>query len=411
MYIYHLLTILVIITTVFAYLNYKLFKWPATIGVTIFSLSVSVLLLLLKNTFPRLDQVIESNIERIHFNNIVMNVVLGFLLFSAAFKTDVTLFRKYFKIIVSMALLGTLLSTFIVGTLTYYLFSFFNNPIPYMECLVFGALISPTDPVAAIGVLRKIGISKKSELKVTGEALINDGISIVIFTVLLNIASSGKKTHILSDALLLFLREAGGAVLFGSAIGLLALFLLKFIHNYKIEILVTLSVVMGGYTLAQYLEVSSPISMVIAGMFCSTRGRKSASHISKDDVITFWNLVEDFINVVLFMIIGIELFIIPLNKTIIFISLISVLSLLAARYLSLLPIITVFKKHFDKYAHLLFTWAALRGAVSIALALSLPAANHRAEFLSVTYIIAVFSIIVQGLTIKPFAKKLGIGAS
>jgi monovalent cation:H+ antiporter, CPA1 family len=405
---YHLLTILILLTTAFTFLNHKYVKWPATIAVTVFSLIISLLVLLIESYIPGLKAAITVSLEKVDFQTIVMNVVLGFLLFGAAFKMDVKLFKQHLKPILGMAVFSTVISTFIVGILMYYLFALFKMSIPLLDCLLFGALISPTDPIAALGVLQRLGISKKLEFQITGESLINDGIAIVVFTTLLNIDESERTGVILTHAIVLFLSEAGGAILFGALLGWLALQLLKAVDNYKVEILITLCVVMGGYTLASVLHVSSAIAMVVAGLICSTEGKKEKSYISNDDVFTFWDLVEDLMNVILFLLIGIGVFVIPINMLIFLLGFVSIFLILIARFLSLIPVYALLKKNFEKNSLPILTWAGLRGAVCIALSLSLPEVNHRSEFLAITYIIAVFSIVVQGLTIKKLALKSGL---
>ncbi|MGE5520888.1 MAG: cation:proton antiporter, partial [Candidatus Dadabacteria bacterium] len=204
-----------------------------------------------------------------------------------------------------------------------------------------------------------------------------------------------------------FLVEAGGALVFGGVLGWTALQLLKAVNNYKVEIMITLCIVMGGYTLGTLLHISSPIAMVIAGLICSTEGKKDKWHISNDDVFTFWDLVEDLMNVILFLLIGIAVFVIPINRPMFLVGFISILVVLVARFLSILPVYAILKNHFERRSLKILTWAGLRGAVSIALALSLPVSSHRSDFLAITYIIAVFSIVVQGLTIGKTVKVPG----
>ncbi|HET7896719.1 MAG TPA: cation:proton antiporter, partial [Flavisolibacter sp.] len=266
---YYIFTVLLLFTTLFTYINSRWVRLPVSIAVTIFSLLVSSTLLLLYNRFPELNQIIKANLDRIQFDEIVINVLLGFLLFSAAFRLNVANFTKQLPEILSLAIFSTLASTFLVGTLVYFSFHFLHQDIPFVQCLLFGSIISPTDPIAALAILGKIGISKKFELLITGESLLNDGIAIVLFLTLLNLATSNNNDTVWQDAGLLFLKEAGGALLFGLALGGLAYLLLKSLSNFQVEILVTLSVVMGGYTLARMIDVSPPLSMVVTGLVCS----------------------------------------------------------------------------------------------------------------------------------------------
>lgn len=406
---YYLFSILIASATFLIYINYKLIKLPVTIAITLFSLFLSIALMISHNAFPRLNEIVKSNIDEIHFNEIVMDILLGFLLFAAAFKMELASFKKHLGVIFTLAFLGTLFSTFIVGGLVYYSFILLHNEVPFINCLLFGALISPTDPIAAVAVLSRVGISKKLELQITGESLINDGFAIVIFTTLLGLAANDGKAQPLSQSALLFLKEAGGALLFGGVLGGIVRVLLRSVNNFKLEILITLSIVSCGYTMARLIDVSAPISMVVTGLICNVGKTGKDSSISHEFVYTFWELAEDMINAILFLLIGVSVFVIPLNKNILIIGSITVVLILIARYISLLPVYVIFHKQLEKHTIKLFTWAALRGAVSIAMALSLPSTLHRAEFLAITYFIAVFSIIVQGLTIRPFAQKLGLG--
>lgn len=408
---YYIFTILILITTLFSYINSNWVKLPVSITVTIFTLLVSSVLIFSNNLLPQLNADIKANLDRIQFDQIVIDVLLGFLLFSAAFRLDALNFKKHIGVILSLAFIGTLLSTFIVGTLVYYTFHFLHQDISYLNCLLFGAIISPTDPIAALAILKQVNIADEIELQITGESLLNDGLAIVFYLTLMHLSSPHSNDSVVVETALLFLREAGGALIFGLALGALAFLLLKSVANFKVEILITISVVMGGYTLARLIEVSPPLSMVVAGLVCSVGGKgRHHTHISHEFVMTFWEIVEDFINVVLFLLIGVGVFVIPLGKMVLFTGAVTIFTLLISRYLSLLPIYALLRSRFAQKSLLLFTWAGLRGAVSIALALSLPARLHGSEFLAITYIIAVFSIVVQGLTIKPLARHLGLGA-
>lgn len=408
---YYIFTILVLCTTFFTYVNYKWVKLPVSIAITLFTLLVSAALIFANRSFPLINQLIKTNLDRIQFDEIVIDVLLGFLLFAAAFRINPVNFKKHLPEILSLAFVSTLLSAFLVGTFVYYSFALLHHEIPFLECLLFGAIISPTDPIAAVAVLNKIGIPKKVELQITGESLLNDGVAIVLYLTLLNFISTHNTGTVVQEAAMLFLKEAGGALLFGLALGGFTYLLLKTVSNYKVEILITISIVTGGYTLARFMDVSPPLSMVVAGLVCSVGNEQNRAHISNDFVLTFWEIVEDFINVVLFLLIGLGVFVIRINKMVLFIGAITIFSLLLARLISLLPVYFALRKAFENNSLWLLTWAGLRGAVSIALALSMPAALHRSELLALTYIIAVFSIVVQGLTIKPLAEKLGFGTS
>lgn len=410
MYYYYLVVWIIIVTTVFTYLNHQFVRLPAAIAVIIFSVITSAILLIVKKYFPGVITEIQRSIGSINFNSLVMNVLLGFLLFAGSFKLNLDELKKEAKAILSLALFSTSVSTFTVGYLIYFFLQIINYPIPLIHCFLFGALISPTDPLAALSILQKAGIPKSFELKVTGESLLNDGIAIVIFTTIYQIASSDQPFDFL-DSLMLFAKEAGGGFLFGCAIGYGGFFAIKTINNYKVEILITIIIATAGYSAANMIHVSGPLAMVVAGLIT---GGKRKEHIMSGEstrfVNMFWSITDDFLNVVLFLLIGFEMLVIPLESSIIFTGIVAILILLVSRFISILLPVFLLKRYFEKNAIPILTWGALRGAVSIALALALPAKMHRQDILALTYFIAVFSIIVQGLTIGKLTKRLETGS-
>jgi len=293
-------------------------------------------------------------------------------------------------------------STFLIGSFTWIIFNLLNVDLDYIYCLVFGALISPTDPIAVLGILKKAGIPKSLETKVVGESLFNDGIGIVVFLVLIEIAFSGHKFD-LSSVLVLFLTEAVGGAVFGFVIGWIVYKLLITVDNYHVEILMTLALVMGGYTLAIYLHLSGPIAIVIAGLLIGNRGRILAmSDKTRDNLDTFWELIDEILNVILFVLIGLEILIISFSINYIYASLLIIPVILFSRFITVFIPVTILKylRDFSPNAIKIMTWGALRGGISVALALSIPAGTEREIIVSITYIVVVFSIIVQGLTIS-----------
>jgi CPA1 family monovalent cation:H+ antiporter len=308
-----------------------------------------------------------------------------------------------------LATVGTFISTFLISIMAYYLFLLFNLQIPYICCLLFGALISPTDPISVMGILKQAGIPKSLELKIAGESLFNDGVGVVVFLTILEVAINGMDKFSLSGTAVLFLREAGGGLLFGTGLGYLCYFLIKSIDNYRVEVLITLTAVMGGYTLADELHLSAPLAIIMAGIIIGTKGKRSGmSAISWDYLGKFWDLTDEIFNAILFLLIGLQMLVIKINPIIMLIGGIMIIMVLFARYLSVsFPVLFLrLWIKFEKNAVLILTWGGLRGGISVALALSLPHAFHRDEFVLITYIIVVFSIIVQGLTIGKLAKKV-----
>lgn len=402
---YYLLAALILLTTVFTYINDRYVKWPATIAVMAFSLCCAALLLLFKSIFPGLTRFVAASVSVIDFYDVVMRVLLGFLLFAGAFHTNVLHFKKEWKPIFSLAVISTVVSTFVFGSLLYAVFQLLHIGISYINCLVFGALLSPTDPIAVLGILRRTKAPKSFEQKVIGESLFNDGIAIVLFTTFINIAYDNTGGNVFMHAGILFLKEAGGGMAYGIMLGLAGFYFLKSTNSYKVAILITLTMVMCGYTVALLLHISAPIAIVVAGLICSRTKRIAFSEEDQDYVSTFWDMIDSFLNVILFLLIGFEMLVIATNWIIFVIGVICILLLLLSRYLSLLIPYRLFRNYFGKHSLFLLTWGGLRGAVSIALALSLPNELHRNELLPITYLIAIFSIVVQGLTIGRFVKK------
>jgi CPA1 family monovalent cation:H+ antiporter len=281
-------------------------------------------------------------------------------------------------------------------------FGAFGIQIPYVYCLLFGALISPTDPIAVMAILKQARIPHALELKISGESLFNDGVGVVVFLTILEVASTGASDISVSHTLLLFLREAGGGILFGLGLGYVAYRLVRSIDNYRVEVFITLAMVTGGYTLADHLHLSAPLAIIVSGIVFGTKGRSVAlSPVSRDYLGKFWEIIDEIFNAILFLLIGLEVLIIHIHSTIVLIGIIMIALVLLVRWISVwLPVnLLSIKNKFEKHTVTILTWGGLRGGLSVAMALSLPESMHRNDFVLVTYIIVVFSIIVQGLTI------------
>ncbi|MDB5088893.1 MAG: sodium:proton antiporter [Mucilaginibacter sp.] len=405
---YHIISILIFLTAVFAYMNDRLIKWPPTIGIMVIALLSSILLAILGNLIPEISSKALLLVSNINFEQVLMKIMLSFLLFAGALHIDANQLKKEFWPVMLMATVGTFISTFLVSVMAYYLFVLFGLQIPYIYCLLFGALISPTDPIAVMGILKQAGIPKTLEMKIAGESLFNDGVGVVVFLTIFEVAVNGTDKFSIGDTAVLFLKEAGGGILFGAILGYLAHLLIKSIDNYRVEVLITLTVVMCGYSIADHFHLSGPLAIIIAGIIMGTKGKtEGLSEISRDYLGKFWDLTDEIFNAILFLLIGLEMLIIKVNPTILLIGGIMVVVVLLARLICVaFPVI--FLKiwiKFEKNAILMLTWGGLRGGLSVAMALSIPEAMHRDEFVLITYIIVVFSIIVQGLTIGKLAKK------
>ena len=344
----------------------------------------------------------------INFEQVLMKIMLSFLLFAGALHIDANKLKKEIWPVIILSTIGTFISTFLVSVMAYYLFQLFALPVPYIYCLLFGGLISPTDPIAVMGILKRVGIPKSLELKIAGESLFNDGVGVVIFLSILEIATNGMDKFSISGTALLFLREAGGGIVFGGLMGYLAYFLVKAIDNYSVEVLVTLTIVMCGYGLADELHLSGPLAVIIAGIIIGTKGKKEGfSEVTRDYLLKFWDMIDEIFNAILFLLMGLEMLVIKIEPTIMLIGFLMIFVVLLARYLCVLfPVLILrFWIPFEKNAIAMLTWGGVRGGLSVAMALSLPEAMHRADFVLITYLIVVFSVIVQGLTIGKLAKR------
>ena len=294
--------------------------------------------------------------------------------------------------------------------MVYYLMILLNNPIAYIHCLLFGALISPTDPIAVLGILKKANVPKKLETKIVGESLFNDGIGVVVFLTLMNIAKSGNGEIHASEIALLFVEEVFGGIAMGLLLGFIAFRLMRSIDDYAVEIMITLALVTGGYLLANTLHLSGPLTVVVAGLIVGhdTVREATMSEITEQYVDKFWHLVDEFLNAILFVLIGLEIMILTFNLNYLVAGILCIPIVLTARFLSLAGPIKYFKEKLDfiPNTNLIMTWGGLRGGISIALALSLSGNMERDFFVTITYIVVVFSIIVQGLTVGKLVKRL-----
>jgi CPA1 family monovalent cation:H+ antiporter len=405
---YHIISVLIFLTAIFAYVNDRWIKWPPTIGIMVIALLSSILIAGFGNLIPGVSAKALVLVSNINFEQVLMKIMLSFLLFAGALHIDANKLNKEKWPVMVLATIGIFLSTFLVSIMAYYLFILFNLQIPYIYCLLFGGLISPTDPIAVMGILKQAGIPKSLELKIAGESLFNDGVGVVVFLTILEVAINGTDKFSIGNTAVLFLKEAGGGIVFGGALGYLAYFLIKSIDNYRVEVLITLTVVMCGYSLADYFHLSGPLAIIVAGIILGTKGKgEGMSDISRDYLGKFWDLLDEIFNAILFLLIGLQMLVIKVDTTIMLVGVIMIVLVLLARYIAVtIPVMFLrLWLKFEKNAILMLTWGGLRGGISVALALSLPEAMHRNEFVLITYIIVVFSIIVQGLTIGKLAKR------
>jgi CPA1 family monovalent cation:H+ antiporter len=402
MSLFEIAAILITLAALFSYFNERYVGMPTTIGLMFISLVISLGLIAMANIGLDVESRAESVLREIDFSELLLHGMLAFLLFAGALHVNLGDLLQQKWIISSLATAGVLTSTLIVAALTWILLRSLGLELPFIYCLLFGSLISPTDPIAVLGILKSANAPKSLETKITGESLFNDGVGVVVFLVLLDIARGG---HELDGAqvLLFFLQEAVGGAVFGLATGFLVYSMLKSLDNYPVEILLTMALVTGTYALAETLHLSAPIAVVVAGLLIGNQGRSLAmSEKTCEHLDSFWELVDEILNAVLFVLIGLEILVLQFNVSYLLAGLAAIPIVLAARWVSVgIPIsLLKLRREFSPNVVKIMTWGGLRGGISVALALSLPSGPERDVILAVTYTVVVFSILVQGLTIK-----------
>lgn len=407
---YLIATTLIFLAAIFGYINVRFLKLPNTIGLMIITIVFTLGVLAFSYLDTTLLNFEKEMISKLDFRELLLEEMLSFLLFAGALHTNFNQLKIQRWPILMFSTLGVLLSTFLVGISMYFILQFVGMQIGFIYCLLFGALISPTDPIAVLGILKKANVPKKLETKIVGESLFNDGVGVVVFLTIFEIASFGVDKIAILDVIQLFGKEVLGGILLGAILGWITYRFLKSIDDYDIEVIITVAAVMGGTVIAQQLHVSAPLAMVTAGLIVGndTVRDSAMSETTEHYVDKFWELIDILLNAVLFVMIGMEMLVLVVKGSYITAGLIAIPLILACRYLSLLLPINFFKKKLDfvPNTNLIMTWGGLRGGISIALALGLTNEMHRDLFLVITYIVVVFSIIVQGLTVGKLVKKL-----
>ncbi|WP_439474692.1 cation:proton antiporter [Algoriphagus formosus] len=409
MNIFNIITILTILSAGFAFINTKFLKLPFTIGLMIIAIVFTLAVYILGSFNPFILEEANLLINSIDFETVLLDVMLSFLLFAGALHTKLDALKRQKGPIALFATIGVVISTFLIGTLMYYLFLAFSYPIDFIYCLLFGALISPTDPIAVLGILKEANAPKKLETKIVGESLFNDGVGVVVFIVIFKIAQQGLDSMSFGDVGLLFVEEVIGGIALGLIAGWLAFRLMKAIDNFETEVMITLALVMGISALAHYLHVSGPLAVVVAGIFIGNKSPEIAwSPNTQNYVDKFWELIDVLLNALLFVLIGLELLIVSLDSTYVIFGVFGIVISLLSRFVALSGPVALFQKKLDfiPKTNLIMTWGGIRGGISIALALSLEPQMGRELFLTITYLIVIFSIIVQGLSIGPLVKKV-----
>jgi CPA1 family monovalent cation:H+ antiporter len=413
--IFDIIAILLTLSAAFGYINHRFLRLPHTIGLVVIALAASGAIVLLELVAPAtsVSETVTAALGSIDFHETLMNGMLSVLLFAGAVHVDFGELAQRKWAIGSMATLGVIISTFLVGTAMWWIFNTAGVPMPFIWALVFGSLISPTDPVAVLGILKTVRVPKLLEAKIAGESLFNDGVGVVVFTIILAVAtrgaSHGGEAVGVWDAVQLFVVEAIGGGILGIAAGYLAYVAMRRIDEHNLEVLITLALVFGTYALALHTHMSGPIAVVIAGLFIGNHGARFAmSENTRSHVFQFWELSDEILNSVLFLLIGLEVLVIGSAVQYAWLALIAIPVVLAARFISVaIPIsLLSIRETFTEGAIIMLTWGGLRGGISVALALSLPDTLFKAPLLAATYAVVVFSIIVQGLSMKPLVRAL-----
>jgi CPA1 family monovalent cation:H+ antiporter len=412
---YAIASVLIVLSALFGYINVKFLKLPITIGLMLITIVFTMIIVGIGQFDDTLLLREKALISQIDFKTVLLDIMLSFLLFAGALHTNFNQLKIHRGPVLAFATLGVLVSTFLVGILMYYVLQLIGLDVAFIYCLLFGALISPTDPIAVLGILKKANAPKKIEAKIVGESLFNDGVGVVVFLTIFSIAEKPNTSIEISDIIHLFGQEVLGGIALGLILGWIAYKLMKSIDDYEVEVIITIAAVMGGTLVASKLHLSAPLAMVTAGLIVGndTVRASTMSKITETYVDKFWELVDVLLNTVLFVMIGMEMLILTFKGSYVLAGLIAVPLILLCRYASLwLPIKFYAKKlEFVRHTNLIMTWGGLRGGISIALALSLTSEMHKELFLVITYIVVAFSIIGQGLTVEPIIKRLTKDAS
>ncbi|MFY0482129.1 cation:proton antiporter [Flavobacterium sp. PLA-1-15] len=409
MELYYSFSVLIVLASFFAYLNLRFLKLPSTIGIMIIAMITSIILVVFGNIFPDSLTNFSKLIADFDFTEVLMGAMLNFLLFAGAIHINLKDLREQRGPIMVFSTVSVIISTFVVALLLYFTVPLFGATLPFIYCLLFGALISPTDPIAVLSILKNAKVPKSLETKIAGESLFNDGVAVVVFAVILQLAQDANSDFSLPHVSWLLIKEGLGGFLLGTLLGIGASKAMRKIDDYNVSVLITLSVVMGGYLIAHGMHISGPLTMVAAGIIIGNFGKNTAmSATTKDYLNKFWELIDEILNAILFLFIGFELLLIPNILSFWGIGMACIFIVLFSRFMSIwIPTkIIPFKRKFERSTIKILVWGGLRGGVSIALALSIEEGPNKQIILAITYFVVVFSIIVQGLTIGKLANRI-----
>ena len=407
---FHSFSIIFLLATLISILNYKWLKLPSTIGGLIIALVFASFLIMSQWVYEPLYEFSCELILESDFAELLLDVMLGFLLFAGAVHIDLRDLLAEKKNIIAFSSLAVLLSTALFGGLFYAISHLLNFSIPLAPCLLLGAIVSPTDPIAVLSILNKAKVSKSLEMKIEGESLFNDGFGVVVFTALLLFSSGSSESGLGQEVVWIFVQEALGGLLFGLLVGYLMKLLLEMVReDSELSVMVTIAGVMGSYAIAHTIGVSGPLATVVLGIYIGNYLNCTNFPIKTKKIInTLWKVIDESLNTILFVLIGLTVHLIEWNMLSVALGLISIVIILVARYLSVLvpfQLLNFYALHKQRTMTVL-TWGALRGGISLALVLSLPESEYKSLFVAVVFMIVIFSIIVQGLTIGKLVKRL-----
>lgn len=409
MTVFEVAAFLITLAAIFSYLNATILKLPPAIGLMAMSLAGSLLLVLIGLAVPSIEKQARDIVHRIDLQQAFLHGMLGFMLFAGSLHINLPELAARKWAILVLSTIGVLISTVVVGLLSWALLHAVGIEARFIYCLLFGALISPTDPIAVMAILRQAGVPKAMEIKIAGESLFNDGVGVVVFLGLLEIATGDvgfNPVHLAE----LFVWEAVGGAVMGFVLGWIAYRMLRSVDNYQVEVLLSLALVAGGYALVNRMHMSGPIAMVVAGLLLGNVGRAYAmSPTTVQHLDTFWELLDEILNAVLFVLIGLEVLALALTGEYLLVGLVAIPLVLFSRFVSVgIPLLLMRRRgRFSRATVRVLTWGGLRGGISVALALSLPRevngapVHERDAILAMTYVVVVFSILVQGLTLGP----------
>jgi CPA1 family monovalent cation:H+ antiporter len=407
---FDLLSVIVCLAALFGLVSHRFLRLPPTIGTLALSVIAVSILTVLGKQLPGIHQFATQLVASIDFNAAVLHGMLAFLLFAGALHLDLGRLKKQAIPVAALSVFGTILATFFVGSLLWLILRLCHLPESFTTCLIFGSLISPTDPVAVLEMLRRVKAPADLQTLLGGESLFNDGVGAVLFLALLE-ASGPRGMPSLSQFSILFLLKAGGGLLLGLVTGYTVSRMLRLSGNSTLRTMVTLALAMGGYALADALHLSAPLEAVAAGLMVNYRGR-SVSIPDQQPVDDFWSLLDDMLNVVLFLLLGLAMIQVPFSAQLFVAGVLTIPAVLLARAVSVTIILLPLRRYVDRFGALctVLTWGGLRGALSVALVLALARSPGAVELLSITYTVVVFSVLVQGLTMVPLLRRLGFAS-